>query len=255
MVAGSSGFFEQSGVQWSGNWGGAQFQFGGANLAQPAFGGANPAAGLATGFSLFGPNASFNLRFNWGQGATSSLVGQTPSVTMMNGQTGYFSDTSQTPFVMGFIPVVGGSPMIGGTPLLDFDPAASASGGLPSASPGNSRVQEFIQAHPQGVAAGDAPPRPAAPRPAAGGWQRLAAAEESSAGRPAPSVAEARRMREAEQIAQQKEVQALWIRGRTAEEDGKPGVAKIYYQMVANRASGDMQRRAIERLDALHRTR
>ena len=31
----------------------------------------------------------------------------------------------------------------------------------------------------------------------------------------------------------------------------KPGVARIYYQMVAKRASGDLQRQAIERLDAL----
>ena len=77
-------------------------------MAQPAFGGANPSAGLSTGFAILGPNASFNLHFNWGQGATQSLVGQTPSITMMNGQSGFFADASQTPFVIGFVPVVGG---------------------------------------------------------------------------------------------------------------------------------------------------
>ena len=262
MVTGSSGFFEQPSVQWSGHWAAPQFQFGNPGLAQPAFGGANSAAGLSTGLAILGPNSSFNLHFNWGQGASQSLVGQTPSITMMNGQSGFFSDSSQTPFVMGFVPVVGGPSMVAGMPLLNFDPSAGANEELPSAW-GNSRVQDFIQAHSRGATAGlssSAVPRVPADQTSTAGqaerrwrtrWQRLAAAQESSAGRPAPSVAEARRMRELEQTAEQKEVQALWIRARTAEEDGKPGVARIYYQMVAKRATGDMQRQAIERLDAL----
>ena len=40
-------------------------------------------------------------------------------------------------------------------------------------------------------------------------------------------------------------------RGRTAEEEGKPGVAKIDYQMVVKRASGDLKAQAQQRLDAL----
>jgi hypothetical protein len=81
---------------------------------------------------------------------------------------------------------------------------------------------------------------------------RLAAARESSAGRAAPSVAEARRMYAAEQAAGSQEVLALMERARAAEEDGKPNVAKLYYQMVIRRASGELKQQAQDRLDAIH---
>jgi len=93
----------------------------------------------------------------------------------------------------------------------------------------------------------------AAPAPAAadGPAERLLAAQESSAGRAAPSVAEARRLHKMEKTAQDSDLAALMIRAQTAEEDGKPGVAKVYYQMVVKRASGDLKAQAQERLDAL----
>ena len=81
--------------------------------------------------------------------------------------------------------------------------------------------------------------------------ERLAAAQASSAGRPAPSVAEARRLHSLEQGAENGEGTALLERGRTAEEDGKPQVAKIYYQMAVKRASGDLKEQAQSRLDAV----
>ena len=81
--------------------------------------------------------------------------------------------------------------------------------------------------------------------------RQLFAAQESSAGRAAPSVAEARRLHDLEKTAGAADLGALMERARTAEEEGKPGLAKIYYQMVIKRASGDLKSQARARLVAL----
>ena len=132
----SSGFFEQNGVSWGGHWGGITYNVGNAGLAQPAFGGFNANAGLSTAFAISGRQGQANFFLNFGQGSTQSLVSQTPSVTVMNGQTGYFSDTSQTPFVISYVPVVGGAPIIG-----SFGPAPSGFVNSMSDPTAGSRVQ------------------------------------------------------------------------------------------------------------------
>jgi len=80
------------------------------------------------------------------------------------------------------------------------------------------------------------------------GW---AAARESSAARPAPSVAEARRLREADRAARQGKAQESFERGRAAEKAGKKGAAKIFYQTALAEARGPLARRIQEHLDAL----
>jgi hypothetical protein len=275
----NSSFFEQNSIAWSGRWGGATFQFGNPALANPQFGGFQAGAGLSTNFAILNGNFSANFALSFGQGARNSIVSQTPSVTLMNGQTGYMSDTSQTPFVISVVPVVGGrAPMLVNMPVMG---AGFVSGAFPMAGVvddgswamgGNPRVQEALaqfgarqQAEDDGQNAIPAPPqpglmqpavpaagnRPAAAQAAAGPAARLLAAQESSAGRAAPSVAEARRLHDQEKAAADGDLKALMIRARTAEEDGKPGVAKIYYRMVVKRASGDLKAQAQERLDAL----
>ncbi len=77
------------------------------------------------------------------------------------------------------------------------------------------------------------------------------AAQESTAGRPALSVAEAKRLYQQEQAAANSEMAALMVRAQALEEDGKPNVAKIYYQQVAKKASGDLQQQARTRLHEL----
>ena len=62
-------------------------------------------------FGIAGKNGQINFALNFAQGDKRADVTQAPEVTVMNGQTGYFSDTSQTPFVVGAIPVVGGFPL------------------------------------------------------------------------------------------------------------------------------------------------
>ena len=81
--------------------------------------------------------------------------------------------------------------------------------------------------------------------------RRLAAARASSAGRPAPSVAEARRLRAAEQVNGDGEVAGYMERARNAEKSGKKNVAKIYYRMAARRASGELKEQILARLRSL----
>ena len=179
-------------------------------------------------------------------------------LTLTNGQPGFMSDTSQTPFVIGQVPVVGGaSPMLGNVPTIPaMDPGGAA--GDATGVPGwvNPQVKEMVQRWAAGggqqqagaAGGGQAPVGNSAAAQAA---RRLFAAQESSAGRAAPSVAEARRFHELEQAAGAADLNVLMERARTAEEEGKPGVAKIYYQMVLKRAAGDLKSQARGRLEAL----
>ncbi|MGA2031944.1 MAG: hypothetical protein ABSG68_06800 [Thermoguttaceae bacterium] len=285
--SGSDSFFERNGVGFSGNWRGFTFNGGaGFGLATPQFGGYDPSSLATTGFSIVGPQGRLNFNFAFGQGYRQSLVTQTPSITLMNGQTGYFSDTSQTPFVISEVPVVGG----GFAPIGFFNPMPSAQMLQQMNNPGvdpavNPRIQALRQAM-QNVARQDADPAAVVGVPAAAGLpaqpnpglpaarprvhvaqaaapelppvaarattgERLAAAQASSAGRAAPSVAEAQRLHEMESSGSDDEVAALVERGRAAEADGKPKIAKIYYRMAAKRGSGELKEQAQARLDAL----
>ena len=68
---------------------------------------------------------------------------------------------------------------------------------------------------------------------------------------PVADVAQNRRPRQ--DSAQQKEQEAVefFAKAKRAESEGKSGVAKIYYQMAARRAQGEMQAEALTRLAAL----
>jgi hypothetical protein len=282
----SDSFFEHNGVTWGGNWRGMNFSFGNASLASPQFGNFNPGAGLSTNYSINTKNFQANFLLSFSQGYHQSSVTQAPSVTMMNGQTGTISDTSLTPFVISQIPVVGAFPI-----MPNFSPVPPSMFSLPDPTipRGNPRVQELLRTRlnqnadaddgaavqvPNGPQAPPARPN-AVPRPVPNGNQvkvpqaapapapapavdghaaRLAAAQASSAGRAAPSVAEARRMHEQEKAAGDGDTLALLERARAAEDDGKPGVARVYYQMVIRRADGEVKQQAQERLDAIRGT-
>jgi len=85
------------------------------------------------------------------------------------------------------------------------------------------------------------PPGEAAPRPP----QLTADAAGSQ------SVAAMRRQQAEEDSAQQAEAAQLFEQARQAEAAGKPGVAKIYYQMAARRASGALKDEALAELQRL----
>jgi len=75
-------------------------------LAVPQFGGYNPAAGASLGFAILSEiEAYFFIQATQGDQRTNVL--QAPKVTLFNGQMAFVSDTSQSPFVISVIPVVG----------------------------------------------------------------------------------------------------------------------------------------------------
>jgi hypothetical protein len=281
----NSSFFERSNLSWGFRGHGVDFNFNNANLAVPQFGKFDANAGMKTGFAVLGGGNSAFFNFAAAQGSRQSFIGQTPSVTLMNGQNGYMSDTSQSPFVISVVPVVGGFPSVFSLNPMMPPPAYSLPGygGGGSALSQNPRVQAMRQAlseqaqsresglpEPPGVNVAMPPQQPApaaamrprrdeglnlvSPTPAApgdGAAHKLATAQTSSAGRTVPSVAEARRMHAVEQDAQNREAAVLFEKGRAAEEDGKPKTAKVYYDMVARRATGELKEQALARIAAL----
>ena len=280
FVTAQDSFFENNSINWSGNYRGVNFSFGAPGLSQPSFGGFDRNAGLSTNFGINGKDGNINFAMNFGQGYKQTLISQAPSVTIMNGQQGFVSDTSQTPFVISVIPVVGAQPFVSAPMFPPFADNAP-----------NPRLQAFAQAHadaqvqaaqaaqnqaqaPNGAQgpAVQPPPQPANPGPqrmklmnvadpipakadaAEAAAARLDGAQQSTAGRPALSVAEAKRLHQQEQAGKNDEMLALMERARALEEDGKPNVARIYYQRVARNGSGEVQQQAQAKLYELQGT-
>jgi hypothetical protein len=86
----------------------------------------------------------------------------------------------------------------------------------------------------------------------AGHWDIPPAAALPPAG---PTLADLATQRDSRRAARTSESQTFFERARQAESDGKPNVARIYYQMVARRAGGDLKQQALARLDALGASR
>jgi general secretion pathway protein D len=75
-------------------------------LAVPQFGGFDAQAGAQLGFAIISDIEAFFF-INAAQGDRRTNVLQAPKVTLFNGQQAFVSDTSQSPFVISVIPVVG----------------------------------------------------------------------------------------------------------------------------------------------------
>lgn len=91
--------------------GGMMF-FRSANSATPAFGGFTPGAGNTFGFGGRKGNFSWNLGITASQGSDRSYTSTVPSLTLPNGGSGFISNSTMRPFVMGFTPVVGREQLI-----------------------------------------------------------------------------------------------------------------------------------------------
>jgi len=74
---------------------------------------------------------------------------------------------------------------------------------------------------------------------------------EVAAGPSLPSVAEVRRQNELAQARRTAEAAECFAKGQRAEVEGKPGVAKVWYEMAARRADGDLAGEVAERLAVL----
>lgn len=82
-------------------------------------------------------------------------------------------------------------------------------------------------------------------------WRLSAPA--SAAGPPQMSVARARAERRRQQATRAGEATDFFARGQKAETAGKTGAAKVYYQMAARRATGELKGQVAERLEAIIR--
>jgi hypothetical protein len=105
-------------------------------------------------------------------------------------------------------------------------------------------------------------PRPGEPPPAvvgrtlmprnpsalAGNWQPKTS---DNAARPTLNLADEQARRTVQQQTRGDEAEQFFARAQQAEADGKPNVAKIYYQMVTRRAGGDLKQQAVARLEAI----
>ena len=82
------------------------FSQGSFEVAVPQFGGFTPNSGAALGFAILSDiEAYFFIEAAQGDQRTNVL--QAPKVTLFNGQQAFVSDTTQSPFVISVIPVVG----------------------------------------------------------------------------------------------------------------------------------------------------
>jgi hypothetical protein len=88
--------------------------------------------------------------------------------------------------------------------------------------------------------------------PGYGASWRLSVPSTAGSG-PTTSVAQARAQRERQQVARAPEAVDFYERGQKAEAAGKTGVAKIYYQMAARRATGELKGRVAAKLEAIGR--
>jgi hypothetical protein len=112
----SNSFFEQVGVGFGLRTRNFFFEQNSFPLAVPPFGGFTPGAGVNLGIPLAGDGFSGFINITASQGSRTSLVSQAPSIALANGVPGGIFDTSQTPFVLGVIPVVNNAPI---TPLAE----------------------------------------------------------------------------------------------------------------------------------------
>jgi hypothetical protein len=139
---------------------------------------------------------------------------------------------------------VSSSGMWVGVTIHDFDAMDRYLLGLPTAF-----SQDLGDRRSQAAAlAGTLQPRD----PGAGSsWQ---VATSSGAGSPpAMSVAQARVQRQRQQAVRADEAADFFQRGRAAEAVGKLSVAKIYYQMAAGRATGELKEQIAGRLETIAR--
>ena len=220
-------FYENIGVNWGARGPGWFFNFGGGGAAPPV-GGFDPNAGANFGFGFGNGNVNGGFNFTAGQGANSTFVSQTPSVTIPNGGNGVFIDGSFRPFVTSVTPIVGTTD--------NSDP-----------SPLRERLRRLKSGEVQVQSPGDEPKS----EPAVGGGG--GSSRGSSAERGAPSVAALKAQAAAAQQSEDTELAALLEKAKGAEAAGKPSVARIYYQMAARRATGDQQREILTHLQSLNR--
>ncbi|MEK6238123.1 MAG: hypothetical protein N2C14_25705, partial [Planctomycetales bacterium] len=237
-------------------------QVGGFQQAVPPFGGFQPGSGLTGGGAFNTGRGRLNLGFEFSQGSRRSNVSQSPSVTLMNGQTGVFMDTSQSPFVISVVPVVGqgvfsdfgASNTIAGRLLrgeIHFDREGRLHAGatpkeIPRLNPTQpravfvpkNRAKEPVKS--LKIGSGNKSSEPTRAARASGGGQGESSGE-STAEQASLSLSEILQRKESLQKEQQTEASKYLEQGKEAAAEGKHSVAKIYYRMALRRAQGELK--------------
>ena len=230
----NEGFFERIGVGWHFESTRPNsrmfFNYPGLNSAVPFFGGWDPATDARFGFAGRKGNTRFGFNMALQQGSSRTMIGSAPSVMVPNGGSGSISNTTLRPFVTGWIPVVGQQ----FRPPLRLPPAwqsRTAELSRSSARRKESRLSKEVD---------DAPLRISTRQPKTNSSITTATKGEQS-------VAEIRRNQLLQDQARLQEVEELVERARGAEQAGKLGVARIYYQQAANRSTGELKVLLLER--------
>ena len=128
-------------------------------------------------------------------------------------------------------------------------------------------MDEYLLSQPASSPRFDAASSSRRPQPAIAGWQprgagasaaandvwkrRLDEASAGSGGPAAMSVADLRAERLHVEQTRRQEAVKWYERGQGAEASGKPNVARVYYQMAARRATGELKDRIAARLEAV----
>ncbi len=248
------------------------FNQGSFDSAMPQFGGHDPSTDATFGFGAAGGKFSPSFRFALGQGSNRSHVMQAPTVVMHDGQTGFFSDSSMRPFVTSVVPVVGtGMPML---PMLPQSPPispvkqalarmeAEKKLGMQQTRREHRTRRETPDRQPQRAALDDDLALGNMPQqgddPASTGDDAplvlkgpSATDEANTANRDEVDAAETEHQQAQVDSERQQEILARIAKARGYEESGKLGIAKIYYQQAAARASGEMKKELLERIQSL----
>lgn len=243
----SNSFYEFYGIHWGYRGKGFFFDNGGFRGAVPQFGGFDPNSAAQFGFG--GNGFFFNMMA--GQGSDRSNVSGTSMLTLPNGGMGSVFDTSLRPFVVGVVPVVGNGGVTVSSPLQERLHRLRQ-GESASFPPGS-----FVRApKPPTTNADDAEPAPQANvvSTSRGDVFASGSSANSTATRGDLSVAEIRRQQASEDAERDREIESLVEQARGQEELGKPGLAKLFYQQAARRATGDRQRQLAEKIRELNRS-
>jgi hypothetical protein len=227
-------FYESFGTSGSWSGGNAFFNWGGGG-AVPPYGGYDPSADARFGFSAGG----LHLGFTAGQGSSRFSSSQTPMVTVPNGGMGGMFSGTLTPFVTGFVPVVGedGGVYGGGSTMLEDRLSRMQGGERPTPlKPDRSQISE--------------PSNPASHRTVADEPLTSLPASRSSAEVATAGVAAQRAAYLAEadrkSLAENDRFQQALDRAESAIAAGKSKLAKAYFDQASRYATDDEQREEVQ---------
>ena len=235
-------YAENFNSSWSLRGPGFNMSFNNANAGQPPFGNYNPNVGLTSGWQTRSGPYTGNFNFNLGQSIQRSSISQTPVITSMPGVPSSITIGTQRPFVTSVVPTVNQGfrgPVVQSPIQMIQERLRNGelpAGGLSLRTPQHPRMPD-VDIDAQRV-------------------HRPTAEERLSHHRidPLPPTrAERNAILNGERSARNNAADAYLKKGLTAEAQGKPGVAKVYYRLGLKQAEGELKKQLQSRLNQLSR--